>query len=216
MRAGRFKSYDYAVLVLFVLVVIGVSLSWYTISLKYESTSIEAGAGGWHYAWGILAFVAGLFALIIAGLKGLVGPDGVMPGWYKEGPLLMGFGDLVTLFAIIGFLDRPGHGAIGGVGIDIGYGLGIYLTLIAGVLLGACGIIARFDKPATAVVRAPAPYARAGLAPYGAAAYGTTATGSMTQAAPLVLPEFRQYCPACTSELKPGSKFCNSCGMPLS
>jgi hypothetical protein len=84
MSAGRFKSYDYAVLVLFVVVLVGVSLSWYTVSLSYEDTNLAGGVGGWHYAWGILAFVAGLFALIVAGIKGLVGPDALLPGWYKQ------------------------------------------------------------------------------------------------------------------------------------
>jgi hypothetical protein len=44
MSAGRFKSYDYAVVGLFVLVLIGVSLSWYTVSVSYQDTSLQGGA----------------------------------------------------------------------------------------------------------------------------------------------------------------------------
>ena len=218
MSAGRFKSYDYAVVGLFVLVLIGVSLSWYTVSLSYQDASLEGGAGGWHYAWGILAFIAGLFALIVAGLKGLVEPGALLPGWYKEGPLLMGLGDLVALFAIIGFLDKPGGGveSIGELGFKVGYGAGIYLTLIAGLLIGVCGLVARFDQRATAGARSSAPRTSAGSAALGAGVTcGEAAPWPATAVASPARTEFKLYCPACTAELVPRSTSCDSCGMPL-
>jgi hypothetical protein len=217
MSAGRFKSYDFAVIGLFVLVLVGVSLSWYTVSLSYQDTSLEGGAGGWHYAWGILAFIAGLFALIVAGLKGLVGPDTLLPGWYKEGPLLMGLGDLVALFAIIGFLDKPGGGVenIGDLGLKVGYGVGIYLTLIAGLLLGVCGLVARLDQRARPGARPSAYETSAGIVPQrGGVTHGDPAAGLEVPSPARA--EFKLLCPACSAEVVPRSTSCDSCGMPLS
>ncbi len=221
MSAGRFKGYDYAVMGLFVLVLIGVTLSWYTVSISFQDQSLEGGDAGWHYAWGILAFIAGLFALIVVGLKGLVGSGGTLPDWYKDGPLVMGLGDLVTLFAIIAFIDKPGRGveSLGGLGVKVGFGIGLYLTLIGGLLIGGCGILAQRDKPLPATA---GPGLRLGAAavPSQAGAWqaGPLQTGSW-QAGPLQVGPSQAEgsptnCLACGAQLDEGSRFCRSCGRP--
>jgi hypothetical protein len=188
MGPGRFKSYDYAVLGLFALVVIGVSLSWYTISVTLEDQVLGAADSGWHYTWGILAFVAALIAVIMVLGKAASAQSGSLPRWYKQGPIVIGLGDLVTLFAIIGFIDRPGRGVdVFGL-VSIGYGAGIYLTLVAGLLMGGCGVLALLDK-----LRATA---------------GAGTPGEAVDAVPPTI------CKACGMTVEPGSGKCRSCGEP--
>jgi hypothetical protein len=129
----------------------------------------------------------------------------------------MGLGDLVALFAIIGFLDKPGGGVenIGDLGLKVGYGVGIYLTLIAGLLLGVCGLIARLDQRARPQARQAAYHPNAGTMPArGGGTYGQAVPG-LEDPSP-ARTEFKLYCPACSAELVPRSTSCASCGMPLS
>jgi hypothetical protein len=188
MSPGRFKSYDYAVLGLFVLVVICVSLSWYTISVTLQDQNLGAADSGWHYIWGILAFVAALTAAVMVLGKTASAQGGTLPRWYKQGPIVIGLGDLVTLFAVIGFIDRPGRGVdVSGL-VSIGYGAGIYLTLIAGLLIGGCGVMALLDKlRVTMGARTPGE--------------------AMDTGAPAT-------CKACGMTVEPGSGTCRSCGEP--
>jgi hypothetical protein len=237
MEAGRVKGYDYGVMGLFAVVLAGVSLSWYTVSISLGGQSLSGGVSGWHYAWGTIAFVAALLAVVVVGLKGLVGAGGVLPGWYKEGPLVMGLGDLVTLFAIIGLLEKPGRGVdlLGGLGVKVGFGVGIYLTLASGLLIGGCGILAQRDKPvaATGIHRAPigTPTGTWQAGPLLASGWpGEPALGGTTQGGPTVGgvapgavasvgawepgPASPPHCQACGAQLEAGSRFCRLCGRP--
>jgi hypothetical protein len=191
MNAARLKNYDYGVMGLFVLTLIGVSLSWYTVSVSLGGQSVGAGDSGWHYALGVLSFVAALAALIVVCLKVAIAPGGALPGWYKEGIFLMALGGLVALFAFIGFFDKPGGVGvdIGVLGLHIGYGAGIFLTLVAGLLVAGCGFLALGDRSAASAGAAQAPIA----GPGGGAA---------------------QFCQGCGTRLEPGSRFCKSCGRP--
>jgi hypothetical protein len=225
MSAGRFKNYDYGVVGLFALVLVGVSLSWYTVSISFENQSLEGGVSGWHYAWGILAFVAALIALMVVCVKGLLVPGSLLPGWYKQGPIVMGLGDLVTLFAVIGFIQKPGRGVdLLGI-VKVGYGVGIFLTLIAGLLMGGCGILARRDRSG-ASSGTPSPSGMGGSAgtwhagpllstdwPAGEAP-GWAAPGGVAPAGTGGRASSSGYCQTCGVQLDAGSRFCQSCGLP--
>ena len=214
MDAGRFKGYDYGVMGLFALALIGVSTSWYTVSISLGGQTVSGGVNGWHYAWGIIAFIAALVAVFVVSLKLMVGFGSSLPDWYKEGPTIMGLGDLVTLFAIIGLIDKPGRGVDVLGMFKIGYGIGVFITLVAGLLMGGCGILAMRDKPAASRgipgshVGMPSGTWQAGplLADAwpGGAGLGGAQPGAGSS----------QYCQGCGIQLEPDSRFCRSCGRP--
>lgn len=195
MDFSRFKAYDYGVIGLFILTIIGVSLSWYTVSLPSEvfGESAELGAQrGWDTSLGVLAFVMALIALLWVGLKAVLGSRGPFPYWYLEGLVLIVVGALITLFAIIRIIDKPGGGEL--LGLKVGYGVGIFLTLIAGVLIAGCGYLAMNDRSLTAGGAARTPL---GEPPVG----GPAGRGV-------------RYCENCGTPLDPGARFCRTCGRP--
>jgi len=194
MGFSRFKAYDYGVFGLFVLTIVGVSLSWYSVSLSIDSQDLgSAGVSGWEFSLGVMAFVFALIAAIWVGLKGVIAPQGRLPYWYLEGVVLMVAGALVVVCALIRFIDKPGGGEeVLGVGIH--YGAGLYLTLIAGLLIVACGYLASRDPALVPGASARQPVA--GPVPTGHARAGM------------------RYCQNCGAEVDAGSRFCRSCGAP--
>ena len=134
MGFSRFKAYDYGVIGLFVLTIVGVSLAWYSVSLSIEGENLGAASvSGWEFSLGVMAFVFALVAAIWVGLKAVLAPQGRLPYWYVEGVVLMVAGALIVVCALIRFIDKPGGEEVFGLGVH--YGVGLYLTLVAGLLV---------------------------------------------------------------------------------
>jgi Double zinc ribbon len=136
MAAGRLRSYDYGVLGLVVLTVIGVSLSWYT-GPGWGLTGWNSFAVG---PFGILAFVAALAAAVTVENKALFPRGAAPPHWYKEGQIVMVLGGLIALFALIRIAAKPEGGEV------MHYGAGVFITLVAGLLIVGCGYLSYRDR----------------------------------------------------------------------
>jgi hypothetical protein len=193
MDFSRFKKYDYGVMGLFVLTIIGVSLSWYSIALSFEGENLDGlGTSGWELSLGVLCFVVALAGLVWVGIKAFFTSRAGIPGWYKEGIVLMALGGLMTLFALIRIIDKPG--GAGFFGVEVNYEAGLFVTFVAGLLLAGCGYLAHRDKSLASSQAVPAPMAGPGMAgPSGGAA---------------------GFCQDCGAPLDAGAKFCRACGKP--
>jgi hypothetical protein len=190
MDFSRFKNYDYGVMGLFILTIIGVSLSWYSVSLSFEGESFGgAGASGWEFSLGVLSFIVALAALVWVGIKAFFPSRAGIPGWYREGIVLMALGGLMTLFGLIRIIDKPGGDDF--FGVDVNYGAGIFITFVAGLLIIGCGYLANSDKSLALPQAARAPMAGPGVAGPGGGA---------------------GFCQNCGAPLDAGSKFCRACG----
>jgi len=194
MGIARFKAYDWGVVALFVLIIIGVSLSWYTISLSVAEENLGSmGFSGWDFSLGVMSFVFALIALGWVGLKAVIAPRGPYPFWYLEGVVLMVIGFLIAVFALIRILDKPGGNEFYGIGI--GRGAGVFITLIAGVLIAGCGYLAHTDET---MAFEDVPDERSDYPIYGPA----DSKGI-------------RHCKNCGERVEGTSRYCRSCGKPL-
>lgn len=199
MGLSRFKAYDYGVFGLFILTIIGVSLSWYSVSLSMNGQDLgSATVSGWEFSLGVMAFVFALIAAVWAGLKAIIAPQGRLPYWYLEGVVLMVAGALVIVCALIRFINKPGGGEEA-FGVGVHYGAGLYLTLIAGLLIVACGYLASKDPAMAPATAAQTPPAQTPMAAPGATA---STRGRVRR------------CQNCGAEVDADSRFCRSCGAP--
>jgi hypothetical protein len=193
MDFSRFKAYDYGVMGLFILTIIGVSLSWYSVAVEgFDDAGVLGGISGWDLSLGIMCFVFALLALVWVGLKGVIALHGPIPYWYIEGLVLMVLGALIAVFALIRIVDKPGGEEL--FGLQVGYGAGIFIALIAGLLIAGCGYLASVDKSMAPGQAARAPMAGPGIP-------GPTARGG-------------RRCQNCGTPLDAGARFCRSCGAP--
>lgn len=192
MDFSRLKIYDYGVIGAFILTLIGVSVNWYALTAEVLDQTFSEGLSGWHYALGVFAFVFALLALVVVLVKLLLAPAAALPSWYKEGVFLIGLGGLIALFALIAIIDLPLEWEfLGG-----GRSAGVFITLVAGVILVVCGAMAYLSQPLVSRRdgRATAPAA----AQHPAASAGRAAS----------------YCQGCGAPLDAQSKFCRNCGRP--
>lgn len=196
MDFSRFKAYDYGVMGLFILTIIGVSLDWYTASLAgFEISEKIDVLKGWDSSLGVLAFVMAFIALVWVGMKAVVTSRGSVPYWYLEGLVLMVLGGLIAIFTLIRILDKPSTG--GALGLNIGYGAGIFITLIAGLLILGCGYLAIADRSMR-----PSP-----------TAHEDDFLG-MGRDAPPPARRGARHCQNCGAPVDPGTRFCRTCGKP--
>ncbi|MBN1629206.1 MAG: zinc-ribbon domain-containing protein [Thermoleophilia bacterium] len=194
MGFSRFKAYDYGVFGLFILTIIGVSLRWYSVSLSINGQDLgSATVSGWEFSLGVMAFVFALIAALWVGLKAVIAPQGKLPYWYLEGVVLIVAGALIVVCALIRFIDKPGGGEEA-FGVGVHYGVGLYLTLIAGLLMVVCGYLASRDPELAPATTARPPSARPPVA-------GPARPGM-------------RYCQNCGAEVDAGARFCRSCGAP--
>lgn len=194
MSFSRFKVYDWGVIALFVLIIIGVSLSWYSISLSIGDEDLgSAGISGWDLSLGVMSFIFALLALVWVGLKAVIAPRGPYPYWYLEGIVLIVIGFLIAVFALIRILDRPGGDEFYGIGI--GLGAGVFITLIAGVLMAVCGYLAHTDGT------------MASAGPAGGSPSDPTDTPAHGKGV--------RFCKNCGARVDGTSRYCRSCGKPL-
>jgi hypothetical protein len=130
MNMKRLSRNDWIVLFGFVLTRVGLSSAWYTISILSLSASLD----GWHGA-GIIVFLLTFMASAVVALKAIPSVTVILP--VSEAAIVMVLGGVSVLLVVIKFLDKPG-----GMGVvGIGYGFGIFLTLVATILVTAGGYL---------------------------------------------------------------------------
>lgn len=146
----NYKTWDFAVMGLFVLWIIGLSVSWWKVSVPDELGGFLglggtlASANGWDSGLLVFGFILTLAALLVVLLKAVLPRDGGYPKWYMEGLGVIALSILPLLFAIIRLADSPGGG---GFGNDIlSRGAGGFITLIAAILMLVAGILMFLDK----------------------------------------------------------------------
>lgn len=130
MNIKKLSRNDWIVLFGFVLTLVGLSSAWYTINVL----SLSASLSGWHGA-GIIVFLLTFLASALVLLKAIPSVTVILP--VSEAPIVMVLGGVSVLLVAIKFLDKPG-----GMGVvSVGYGFGIFLTLIATVVIATGGYL---------------------------------------------------------------------------
>jgi hypothetical protein len=198
MGTGRLKNYDLGVIGLFVLVIVGVSLNWYRLVVPMAGGSLSAGGSGWHYGLAIGAFIAALLAVVVVVVKViLLGSDSGLPVWYHQGYFLNALGGLVTLFSVGALFRKPVElMGVGALGLRLTYGAGLFITMVAGLLITVCGYMARNDLSIRPRPPRPAPTPR------------RPTTAGRKKASEV------RYCPGCGTLLEPELSFCRWCSRP--
>jgi hypothetical protein len=107
---------------------------WYSVSTNGISLSVI----GWHSgALGKLVFFIGLLALALLALRA-TGFE--LPPSVPLGMVIAGLGTLATIFVLIRLLDIPADFA------PAGRSIGIWISLLAGLLLIAAGLLRSADE----------------------------------------------------------------------
>jgi hypothetical protein len=217
----------------FVLMIIGMSVHWYKVSASGFSAS---GGSGWDETLAVFAFLITIVALAAAALDLI--PSGVPKLPVPRGLIVMGLGGVSTLFVLIKFVDKPGTGLEGAFGVHVGYSVGIFLSLIASLVIVGGGFLLWKSESAPAATAAwpggqPAvspgqapfsPYAppqapvappQAPVAPPQAPVAPPQAPVAPPQAGPP--PGYQPQAPAApqAAPQAPGTVFCTSCGAAL-
>jgi hypothetical protein len=158
----RYRTWDWGVLGVFVLTIIGVSIPWW----KYKVADIIGGLGGdlgdivggavaasvgstnvSGWSAGVVGTGKATFALVLIALVLVVGVKALFragvptPSWYKESWVIMGLGGLLTILGIVGCAVAP----IGGFTVW-SWRPGSLITLIAALALLAMGYFMYKDK----------------------------------------------------------------------
>jgi hypothetical protein len=144
VNAARWRYYDYAIMILFVVVAVGVSLHWYTASEwdRGPDSAFPSAYSGWRYYYGVLAFIAALAALVTVCAKALLSPGERLANWHAHGVLLMVLAVFVVAFSLVHLVQDPGEWDIPG-----GHpGVGCYVTLAAGLLMIVSGYLSYRDR----------------------------------------------------------------------
>jgi hypothetical protein len=163
----RLKTWDWGVIIAFVVTIVGVSIPWWKAKIgealggvlgdlgdalggnagdivggALATTDIpSANALGWDIGAGKAAFCFALFAFVWVLVKMLLPADRELPKWYMEAWPVMVFGAVTTLTGFIGCVDAP-YG-----GFDFwAWRPGSLITLIAGLALLLFGYMMYKDK----------------------------------------------------------------------
>lgn len=147
----RYKLWDFVVTGLFILMIIGLSLAWWTVSVPDELGGLLGGLGGdlgsvsgWDSGLLVFGFILTLAAWIFVVIKAFLPKNGEYPKWYMEGAVVTVLSILPLPFAIIRLADNPGGGGFGSELIS--RGAGGFITLIAALLILGAGIMMFLDK----------------------------------------------------------------------
>jgi hypothetical protein len=158
----RWKTWDYVVLVLFVLTIIGVSLTWWSLDMGGAASSAMEAAGisqeaidatgidlsalvaeavpeysvsahGVDFDSVVFCLVLAILAALVVLAKPLFPVDKELPKWYMEALVIMVFGAIITFITFLRLAVAPEGGHSAW-----NPGAGGFITLIAGlVMLGA-------------------------------------------------------------------------------
>jgi hypothetical protein len=127
MDLTKVSRNDWIVVGGFIVALVGISMHWYSVGAG--CISFSAGSG-WDYGLGVFVFILTLVAAALA-LSRAFAPSFKLP--VPLALAIMVLGGLSTVFVIIRIIDKPGGGIV-----KVGYGIGIFVTLIgaAAVTLG--------------------------------------------------------------------------------
>jgi len=148
---------------------IALFLPWYGASYL----SFSATVSGWSTSYGWL----GALLIVAAGAYLVLQRSGVSLGNLKVGPavIVLGAASLGALIVILRWLTLPSGGA-GVYGYSYGPRIGIYITLVAGVVQAGCAF-ALFRASGESLPWAAQGSARVGGTPGPGSAFGTPAPG---------------------------------------
>jgi len=135
MDIKKLSRNDWIVVVGVVLAFIAMFLHWYKVSAMGFSAS---GGSGWDENLAVLAFIITLVAGVLVMLKAF-GANLKLP--VAEGLAVMALGAVSVLFVLIKFIDKPGGGSSYLGSIKIGYSIGIFVALIAAVVVTVGGFL---------------------------------------------------------------------------
>ena len=118
---------NWIVLAGFLLTLIGLSMSWYTVSII---SLYSVSANGWNFGLGVVIFLLTLAAAALALLPALA-PSLRLP--FPSGLAIMGLGGLSLIFVFVKIVQKPGS--------PVGYGAGIFLALISTAIVTLGGFL---------------------------------------------------------------------------
>ena len=167
----RWKVWDYVVLVLFVLTVIGVSLTWWKLDMGDAASAAMEGAGisqeaidaagvdlnaiaqaalatvpdigakGVDFDSVVFCLVLAILAALVVLAKPLFPVAKELPKWYMEALAIMVFGAIITFISFLRLAVAPEGGHSAW-----DPGAGGFVTLIAGLLMLGAGYMMWKDK----------------------------------------------------------------------
>jgi hypothetical protein len=135
MEISKLSRNDLIVLAGFVLAIIGLSLSWYTVGAGLAGIGSIGVTTGWDYGLGVFVFIFTLLAAAIVLLKALPSVKFALP--IPEALVVMALGGLSVVFVLIRIIAKPSGAGI----VHVGWGFGIFLTLIAVVIVAFGGFL---------------------------------------------------------------------------
>ena len=135
MEISKLSRNDLIVLAGFVLTIIGLSLHWYTVGGGMLGVASVGVTTGWDYGLGVFVFIFTLLAAAIVLLKALPSVKFTLP--IPEALAVMGLGGLSVIFVLIRIIAKPSGAGI----VHVGWGFGIFLTLIAAVIVAFGGFL---------------------------------------------------------------------------
>jgi hypothetical protein len=138
MNLTKVSRNDWIVVGGFILAFVGTLGPWYGVHVDVLGQKIGASVNGWHGAYlGWLIFLLCLAAAVFALSKAL---NITLP--LPAALVILGCGALSALLAFIRLLIVPGAGFAAGVaGVHIGRGWGIWITLIATLVVAVGGLL---------------------------------------------------------------------------
>jgi hypothetical protein len=198
----RWKTWDFGVGILFVLTIIGVSLTWWKAAGAGDLGDLDVGGifgglsdwlsiSGWSFGSVVFLFICALVALLLVLLKAFLPANRALPGWYREGLGVMVLGGIMTLIAFLRLAVAPGGGHSAW-----DPGAGGFITLIASVLMLAAGFLMWRDKTGD----------------YGSS---TLPKIPVTTKSSAPGPGAGAFCVGCGAPLAPGATQCGNCGKPV-
>jgi hypothetical protein len=156
----RYKILDWAVLAIFVVAIVGISVPWWHVKMPKNAGGDLAGSfgismpampsmpsiayNGWNsqvIGTGRTTFVLSLIAFLAVVGKAFFPAGAAIPSWYKESWILLGFGGLSSLLGLLGCLIPPQGGYQ-----YWSWSLGCIITFIAALALFGSGYLMLKDK----------------------------------------------------------------------
>jgi len=135
MEINKLSRNDWIVVAGFVLVLIGLSLHWYTVGGGIVGLGSVGVTTGWDYGLGVFVFILTLIAAALVLLKALPSIKFTLP--IPEALVVMVLGGLSVIFVLIRIIAKPNGAGI----VHVGYAFGIFLTLIAAAVVTLGGFL---------------------------------------------------------------------------
>jgi hypothetical protein len=138
MNLTKVSRNDWIVVGGFILAFVGTLGAWYTVHVDILGQKASASVNGWHGAYlGWLVFLLCLAAAVLALSKAL---NVSLP--LPAPVLILGCGAVSALLVLIRLVIVPGAGFAAGVaGVHVGRGWGIWITLIATIVVAVGGLL---------------------------------------------------------------------------